>query len=138
MESPNNKTIVKLSANQIAYAIKEWYEKRYPNSVMLSVDKWINTVGDATWDNVELDGAEITVQPAEEGRFKIYYWDTFEPPGKDTFLVGEAPTLEAAKQFVTNRYADQILEIVRHKGTGADKVQVVDTAGHVVATYNVG
>jgi len=62
-------------------------------------------------------------------KFGIYHWDTFD---NVTGLVGEADTLEEAKDFVQEKYNTRI------RRTGADQVDIVDSKGAVRETYSVG
>ena len=61
--------------------------------------------------------------------FGIYHWDTFD---NVTGLIGEADTLEEAKDFVQKKYNSRI------RRTGADQVDIVDSKGIVRETYPVG
>jgi len=64
-------------------------------------------------------------------KFGIYHWDTFELPGRDTFLIGEADTLEEAEVFAHKHYGDRL-----HRG--ADRVEIVNSSGDIVRQYSVG
>lgn len=60
--------------------------------------------------------------------FGVYHWDTFD---NETFLIGEADTLEAAEKLVNERYAGRI------GSNGADKVDIVDDKGSIVRQFSV-
>jgi hypothetical protein len=51
--------------------------------------------------------------------YGIYHWDTFDEPGNDTVLVGEADDWVEAMSFVYQNYGDRI------DFHGADQVQIV-------------
>lgn len=61
--------------------------------------------------------------------YTVYHWDTFDG---ETFKVGFADSLDAAKKIVTEKYQDRI------RDTGADRVDIVDAHGNVVQSYSVG
>lgn len=61
-------------------------------------------------------------------KYLVYYWDTFD---NVTLLVGEADSLEKAKEIMRNKYGDRLSPI------GADQVDIVDLAGNVVHTEYV-
>jgi hypothetical protein len=63
--------------------------------------------------------------------FKIYYWDTFDPPGEDTAEIGSSPSLSEAQQWVRDHYGDRL------RPSGADHVDIVYN-GNVVQRFNVG
>lgn len=72
--------------------------------------------------------------------YGIYYWDTFERPGEDTYLIGEADTWDEALAFVDGQ---EKLErpAFRLKADGADRVEIVHFvagSGTVMQTYRVG
>jgi hypothetical protein len=71
----------------------------------------------------------ITIGGGE--RYEIYHWDTFEPEGSNTILVGKAKTLEAAEQIVQEKYKDKI------NPNGADRVDIVDFQGNVVRQFQI-
>ena len=60
--------------------------------------------------------------------FGIYHWDTFD---NETTLVDEADTLEEAQQKVNANYKDSI------SGDGADRVEIVDSKGNIVAKFQI-
>jgi hypothetical protein len=61
--------------------------------------------------------------------FGIYHWDTFD---NETFLVDEADTKEQAEEKVKEQYKGRL------RDNGADRVDIVDKKGDIVAHYNVG
>lgn len=61
--------------------------------------------------------------------FKVYHWDTFDD---ETILLTKKFELAEAVRFVERRYAGRI------SPSGADRVEIVDTAGNVVKRYSVG
>ena len=61
--------------------------------------------------------------------FGIYYWDTFD---NETDLVAEADTFPEAEKKVQKKYGKRI------GGHGADRVDIVDLKGNVVAKFAVG
>lgn len=64
--------------------------------------------------------------------FGIYWWDTFDPPGDDTNLIGEADTFALAEAYVEQTYADRLHQ------TGADHIEIVrERDGVVVKRYTV-
>lgn len=63
----------------------------------------------------------------------ITYWDTFEEPGEDTFIVAEVDTLEEAEIKVQEHFGDSI------RPDGADFVEIVHVAtGSVIKRYSIG
>lgn len=60
--------------------------------------------------------------------FGVYHWDTFD---NETMLVDDADTLEEAQSIVNEKYKGRI------KGHGADRVDIVDKQGNIVAKFNV-
>jgi len=66
-------------------------------------------------------------------KYGIYHWDTFEQDPEDaTLLVAEANTLPEAEKKVQKKYGKRI------GGHGADRVDIVDKAGNVVESFQVG
>jgi len=59
--------------------------------------------------------------------YGVYHWDTFD---NETFLIGEADTLEEAQEIVQARYRGRI------GPDGADKVDIVHN-GHIVEQVSV-
>ena len=55
--------------------------------------------------------------------FGVYHWDTFD---NETLLMEDFDTLDEAKEFVTEHYKGRL------GGSGADKVDIVDSKGNVV------
>jgi hypothetical protein len=62
-------------------------------------------------------------------KFGVYHWDTFD---NDTWLVEDFDTLTDAKDFIKIKYEGRLTD------DGADKVDIVDEFGAVVAQFNVG
>lgn len=60
--------------------------------------------------------------------FGIYHWDTFDDI---TVQVGEADTLEEAKEIVVEKYKGHLF------ADGADKIEIVDSGGNVVKRYKL-
>lgn len=62
--------------------------------------------------------------------YGIYHWDTFD---NETFLVGEADTLEEAEKFVVDHYGDRL------RPNGADRADIVRfPGGDLVKKFQVG
>jgi len=59
----------------------------------------------------------------------VFHWDTFD---NHTLEIGQFDTLADAKTFIQTRYGDRV------RSSGADKVDIVDDRGNVVASYPVG
>ena len=62
-------------------------------------------------------------------QFGVYHWDTFD---NETWLVGEADTVEEAEALVDDKYGNRI------RMDGADRVDIVNATGEVVKKYCVG
>ena len=62
-------------------------------------------------------------------KYGVYHWDTFD---NETILIEELAFFNDAKVFVNEKYAGRI------GPKGADRVDIVDNHGTVVASYSVG
>ncbi len=60
--------------------------------------------------------------------FGIYHWDTFD---NETMLIDEADTMPEAQTKVNDKYGNRI------SSDGADRVEIVDSKGSVVAKFQI-
>jgi len=60
--------------------------------------------------------------------FGVYHWDTFD---NETILIHETNTLKEAQDFVNNSYKGRI------SSNGADRVDIVNKEGTIVAKFSV-
>lgn len=68
----------------------------------------------------------MAIQHTKE--FGVYHWDTFD---NETLLLDQFDTVQQATKFVETRYKDRI------NGLGADRVEIVDRRGSIVARFSV-
>lgn len=96
-------------------------------------------------DKTELDGFALSLaldpidwhpepckHPRKTKAFRVFHWDTFDPPGEDTIQIHDADTIEEAEAWIRGHYGDRLRE------SGADKVDIVDQKGNVVRSWRVG
>lgn len=62
--------------------------------------------------------------------YGVYHWDTFD---NETLLMFQADSMEEAEAYITEKYKSQ----GRIAGSGADRVEIVDSKGNIVVKYSV-
>lgn len=61
-------------------------------------------------------------------KFGVYHWDTFD---NETILIKDFESFAQAEEFIRQRYGKRV------SGNGADRVEVVDQNGNIIAKYSV-
>jgi len=64
----------------------------------------------------------------QKKEFGVYHWDTFD---NETIMLEEFDELSAAEEYVADKYKGRI------GPQGADKVDIVNSNGKIVAQYAV-